>query len=213
MLEQGTVELLHRHRPRRAAATARALVHHGVELRFDGEGHRIDLSELTGGRTITVYGQQEVVKDLIAARLRDGGDDPASRSPTSRSTASTTERPTIAFTHDGEQQTLECDVIAGCDGFHGICRPSIPAGELTEYDRTYPFGWLGILARAAPSSDELDLRQPRRAGFALLQHALARGRAACTCSASPTRTSTTGPTSASGTSSTPAWRRRDGVPR
>jgi p-hydroxybenzoate 3-monooxygenase len=164
VLEQGTVELLtdtglgdRLHRE--------GLVHHGVELRFEGEGHRIDLSVLTGGRTITIYGQQEVVKDLIAARERDGGDVRFEVEDVAVDGLKT-DRPTIAFTHDGEQQTLECDVIAGCDGFHGICRPSIPAGELTEYDRTYPFGWLGILARAAPSSDELIyVNHPR--GFAL----------------------------------------------
>jgi p-hydroxybenzoate 3-monooxygenase len=164
VLEQGTVELLtdtglgdRLHRE--------GLVHHGVELRFEGEGHRIDLSVLTGGRTITIYGQQEVVKDLIAARERDGGDIRFEVEDVAVDGLKT-DRPTIAFTHDGEQQTLECDVIAGCDGFHGICRPSIPAGELTEYDRTYPFGWLGILARAAPSSDELIyVNHPR--GFAL----------------------------------------------
>ena len=164
VLEQGTVELLtdtglgdRLHRE--------GLVHHGVELRFGGEGHRIDLSALTGGRTITIYGQQEVVKDLIAARERDGGDIRFEVEDVAVDGLKT-DRPTIAFTHDGEQQTLECDVIAGCDGFHGICRPSIPAGELTEYDRTYPFGWLGILDRAAPSSDELIyVNHPR--GFAL----------------------------------------------
>jgi len=164
VLEQGTVELLtdtglgdRLHRE--------GLVHHGVELRFEGEGHRIDLSALTGGRTITIYGQQEVVKDLIAARERDGGDIRFEVEDVAVDGLKT-DRPTIAFTHDGEQGTLECDVIAGCDGFHGICRPSIPAGELTEYDRTYPFGWLGILARAAPSSDELIyVNHPR--GFAL----------------------------------------------
>ena len=164
VLEQGTVELLtdtglgdRLHRE--------GLVHHGVELRFDGEGHRIDLSALTGGRTITIYGQQEVVKDLIAVRERDGGDIRFEVEGVAVDGLKT-ERPTIAFTHAGEQQTLECDVIAGCDGFHGICRPSIPAGELTEYDRTYPFGWLGILARAAPSSDELIYVNHER-GFAL----------------------------------------------
>jgi p-hydroxybenzoate 3-monooxygenase len=164
VLEQGTVELLtdtglgdRLHRE--------GLVHHGVELRFDGEGHRIDLSALTGGRTITIYGQQEVVKDLIAVRERDGGDIRFEVEDVAVDGLKT-DRPTIAFTHAGEQQTLECDVIAGCDGFHGICRPSIPAGELTEYDRTYPFGWLGILARAAPSSDELIYVNHRR-GFAL----------------------------------------------
>src|SRR4051794_24221748 len=109
VLEQGTVELL--------ADTGladrlqrEALVHHGVELRFDGEGHRIDLSGLTGGRTITIYGQQEVVKDLIAARERDGGDVHFEVSDVAVD-GLTSERPTIAFTHDGEAQTLECDVI------------------------------------------------------------------------------------------------------
>jgi p-hydroxybenzoate 3-monooxygenase len=165
VLEQGTVELLtdtglgdRLHRE--------GMVHHGIELRFDGEGHRIDLSGLTGGRTITIYGQQEVVKDLIAARDRDGGKVLFEVSDVAVDGLKT-DRPTIAFTHDGEAQTLECDVIAGCDGFHGICRHAIPDGVLTEYDRTYPFGWLGILARVAPSSDELIYNNHDR-GFALL---------------------------------------------
>jgi p-hydroxybenzoate 3-monooxygenase len=165
VLEQGTVELLtdtglgdRLHRE--------GMVHHGIELRFDGEGHRIDLSGLTDGRTITIYGQQEVVKDLIAARDRDGGKVLFEVSDVAVDGLKT-DRPTIAFTHDGEAQTLECDVIAGCDGFHGICRHAIPDGVLTEYDRTYPFGWLGILARVAPSSDELIYNNHDR-GFALL---------------------------------------------
>jgi p-hydroxybenzoate 3-monooxygenase len=165
VLEQGTVELLtdtglgdRLHRE--------GMVHHGIELRFDGEGHRIDLSGLTDGRTITIYGQQEVVKDLIAARERDGGKVLFEVSDVAVDGLKT-DRPTIAFTHDGEAQTLECDVIAGCDGFHGICRHAIPDGVLTEFDRTYPFGWLGILARVAPSSDELIYNNHDR-GFALL---------------------------------------------
>jgi p-hydroxybenzoate 3-monooxygenase len=164
VLEQGTVELLTEtglgERLRREG-----LVHHGVELRFDGEGHRIDLSGLTGGKTITIYGQQEVVKDLIAARLRDGGDIRFEVSDV-RLDGLRTDRPTIAFTHDGQTQTLECDVIAGCDGFHGVSRHAIPDGMLTEYDRTYPFGWLGILAEAPPSSEELIYTHHDR-GFAL----------------------------------------------
>ena len=165
VLEQGTVELL--------TDTGLAdrlhkegLVHHGIELRFEGEGHRIDLSGLTSGRTITIYGQQEVVKDLIAARERDGGTVLFEVSDVAVDRLKT-DRPTISFTDRGAAQTLECDVIAGCDGFHGICRHAIPDGVLTEYDRTYPFGWLGILARVAPSSDELVYNGHDR-GFALL---------------------------------------------
>jgi p-hydroxybenzoate 3-monooxygenase len=164
VLEQGTVELLtdtglgdRLHRE--------GLVHHGVELRFDGEGHRIDLSGLTGGRTITIYGQQEVVKDLIAGRLEAGGDIRFEVSDVAVD-GLTTDRPSISFTHDGVAQTLECDVIAGCDGFHGVSRHAIPDGVLTEFDRTYPFGWLGILAEAAPSSEELIYTHHDR-GFAL----------------------------------------------
>ena len=165
VLEQGTVELLtdtglgdRLHRE--------ALVHRGLELRFDGEGHRIDLSGLTGGRTITIYGQQEVVKDLIAARLGDGGDIRFEVEDVALD-GLTTDAPSIAFTHDGERHTLECAVVAGCDGFHGICRQAIPDGVLTAYDRTYPFGWLGILARVGPSSDELVYTNHER-GFSLL---------------------------------------------
>jgi p-hydroxybenzoate 3-monooxygenase len=164
VLEQGTVELL-TETGLGDRVQREGLVHHGVELRFDGEGHRIDLSGLTGGRTITIYGQQEVVRDLIAGRLAAGGDirfevsDVALDGPT-------TDRPSISFTHESEAQTLECDVIAGCDGFHGISRRAIPDGVLTEFDRTYPFGWLGILAEVAPSSEELIYTHHDR-GFAL----------------------------------------------
>jgi p-hydroxybenzoate 3-monooxygenase len=165
VLEQGTVELL-TETGLGDRLHKEGLVHHGIELRFEGEGHRIDLSGLTGGRTITIYGQQEVVKDLIAARERAGGTVLFEVSDVAVDRLKS-DRPTIAFTHDGEAQTLECDVIAGCDGFHGICRHAIPDGVLTEYDRTYPFGWLGILARVAPSSDELIYNSHER-GFALL---------------------------------------------
>src|SRR5207247_9006003 len=105
------------------------LVHHGLELRFDGHGHRIDLSELTGGRAITVYGQQEVVKDLIAARLQAGGElrfevqDVALHDLVS-------ERPAVRFRHEGAEYELRCDVVAGCDGFHGVSRDTIPGGAL-----------------------------------------------------------------------------------
>ena len=165
VLEQGVVDLL-----AEAGVGERmvreGLVHHGISLQFDGERHRIPLSDLTGGRTIVVYGQTEVTKDLIAARLESGlpllfeaegvavegldGD-----------------RPRIRYRHDGVEQELECDVIAGCDGFHGICRQAIPAGVLREFSREYPYGWLGILAPVAPSVDELVYSHTER-GFALL---------------------------------------------
>ena len=137
------------------------LVHHGVELRFGGEGHRIALSDLTGGRAITIYGQQEVVKDLINARLESGLPLYFEVSDVSVDP----ETPQVEFTHEGERHTLECDLIAGCDGFHGICRPAIE-DVLTVYEREYPFGWMGILAECAPASDELIYCHHER-GFAL----------------------------------------------
>ncbi|HET6682888.1 MAG TPA: 4-hydroxybenzoate 3-monooxygenase [Gaiella sp.] len=141
------------------------LVHTGVELQSAGERHRIAFDELTG-RTIVVYGQTEIVKDLIAARLGTGAplhfevDDVRLRDLES-------ERPHIAYRRDGESHELACDVVAGCDGFHGVSRTSIPAGVVREFTREYPFGWLGILASVAPSSEELVYAHHER-GFALL---------------------------------------------
>jgi p-hydroxybenzoate 3-monooxygenase len=164
VLEQGSVDLLNEtgvgERMRREG-----LVHNGIELRFGGQGHRIDFPSLTGGRSITVYGQQEVVKDLIAARLATGGrvlfevTDVAVHDVAS-------EAPRITFRDGGEDTELSCDVIAGCDGFHGICRQAIPAHVLSVFERTYPFAWLGILAKAAPTHDELIYAYHER-GFAL----------------------------------------------
>src|SRR3954467_6745807 len=164
VLEQGTVELL-TETGLGDRLQREALVHHGSELRYDGAGHRIDLSGLTGGRTITIYGQQEVVKDIIAGRLAAGGDVRFEVSDL-RLDGIDTDAPSISFTHEGEPQTLECDVIAGCDGFHGVTRKAIPAGVLTEFDRVYPFAWLGILAEVAPSAEELIYTHHER-GFSL----------------------------------------------
>jgi p-hydroxybenzoate 3-monooxygenase len=156
LTDAGVAERLHRE----------GIVHHGIELQFDGERHRIALSELADGRTIVIYGQTEVVKDLIAARLESGlpllfeVDDV-------RPEELDSERPRIRFRHDGAEHELECDVVAGCDGFHGVCRDAIPAGVLDSFSREYPFGWLGILAEVAPSSDELVYAHNER-GFALL---------------------------------------------
>jgi p-hydroxybenzoate 3-monooxygenase len=130
------------------------LPHHGLSLRFDGEDHRIALTELTG-RTITVYGQQEVVKDLIAARFAAGGQ-VLFETPAVAVAGVEGDQPAIAYRDpSGGQQELRCDFVAGCDGFHGISRAAIPGRALTWYERVYPFAWLGILARTAPSHDEL----------------------------------------------------------
>jgi p-hydroxybenzoate 3-monooxygenase len=165
VLEQNTVDLL------RAAGVSERLdregiVHHGIELRFDGEGHRIAMSDLTGGRAIWIYGQQEVVKDLIAAREATGAPLHFEVSDVEVHDVDGT-APSISYkTVDGVAETLECDVIAGCDGFHGICRPAVGAERLRVAEREYPFGWLGILADVAPSTDELIYAYHDR-GFAM----------------------------------------------
>jgi p-hydroxybenzoate 3-monooxygenase len=136
------------------------MVHHGVELRFGGQGHRIDFEALTG-KAITVYGQQEVVKDLIAARLES--ELPLLFEVSDVSVEPAT--PLVRFTHEGSEVELSCDMIAGCDGFHGVCRDTI-SEHLTVFERVYPFAWLGILARSKPSSEELIYANHAR-GFAL----------------------------------------------
>ncbi|HEY7825466.1 MAG TPA: 4-hydroxybenzoate 3-monooxygenase [Candidatus Acidoferrales bacterium] len=172
VLEQGTVDLLVQSGVG-ARLQKEGLIHHGIELRFQRRGHRIDMFELTGGRSITIYGQQEVTRDLIDARLAAQGPiffevedvsvhDFADDALAPKSGA----RPRIRFRKNGAETTLECDFIAGCDGYHGICRPSIPPNAITLYDRVYPFGWLGILAEAPPSSEELIYSYHER-GFAL----------------------------------------------
>jgi p-hydroxybenzoate 3-monooxygenase len=164
VLEQGTVDLLIDcglgERLQREG-----LVHHGIELRFGGGGHRIPFDELTDGRGITVYGQQEVVKDLVRAREASGAL-PWFEAGDVRVADLESARPAIHFTHEGAEHELRCDAIAGCDGFHGVCRPAIPDGRLTVYEREYPFGWLGILAEVAPSTEELIYARHER-GFAL----------------------------------------------
>jgi p-hydroxybenzoate 3-monooxygenase len=163
VLEHGTVDLLVEsgvgERLQREG-----MVHHGIELRFAGRGHRIPLTELTG-KSITIYGQQEVVKDLIRARL--AADLPLLFQAEEVSLhALDSEQPAIRFRHEGEAKELRCDFVAGCDGFHGVSRDSIPRGELAVFSREYPFGWLGILAAVAPSSEELIYCYSDR-GFAL----------------------------------------------
>ncbi len=140
------------------------LFHDGIYINVFGQRRHIDMAALTG-RRITVYGQNELVKDLIAARVSTGR-------PLLFETANVSvhgldsNQPKIRFTKDGEDCEIQCDFLAGCDGFHGICRPSIPPNRIQIYERVYPFGWLGILANAAPSSPELVYSLHER-GFAL----------------------------------------------
>ena len=152
VLEQGTVDLMVAMGVGGGVQRG-GLFHSGVWINFRGERHRIDLSELTGGKGITVYGQHEVVRDLIDARLATGR--PIYFDAQHVTVDDLESTPVIRFEHDATRHELRCDFIAGCDGFHGICREMIPHPLLTIYERTYPFGWLGILAEAAPSSDEL----------------------------------------------------------
>jgi len=163
VLEQNTVDLLNEmglgERMKR-----QGLVHHGIELRFGGRGHRIDFDDLTDGRAVTIYAQNEVIKDLTNARLKAGAQIIFEVADVSLHDFESP-KPNIQFRHQANSETLQCDFIAGCDGFHGVCRPAI-AEALTLYERVYPFAWLGILANAAPSSEELIYCHHQR-GFAL----------------------------------------------
>jgi p-hydroxybenzoate 3-monooxygenase len=164
VLEQGTVDLLVESGVG-ARLKREGLVHRGIELRFGGKGHRIDLAELTGGKTITIYAQHEVIKDLIDARLSAKGE--ILFSAEALNLRDIEGNPKIRFTQEGVTQELECDFIAGCDGFHGISRPAIPSSVLRVHERIYPFAWLGILAQVPPASDELIYTYHEK-GFALL---------------------------------------------
>lgn len=165
LLEQGSVDLLIEtgvgERLQRECLT-----HHGIELRFSRRSHRIDFADLTG-KTVTIYAQQEVIKDLVAARLAAGLPIFFDVEDVSVHDFEGAGSPSIRFHSAGKEEVIQCDYIGGCDGFHGICRPSLPAGAIAEFDRDYPFGWLGILAEAPPSSDELVYCYHDR-GFALL---------------------------------------------
>jgi p-hydroxybenzoate 3-monooxygenase len=152
VLEQGSVETLTRLGVGDRLARE-GLVHDGIYLQFAGERHHVDFKQLIG-RTVTVYGQQEVVKDLMAEHDRLGSAvyyEAANVAPLGLNSAS----PTVTFDHDGAGHEISADFVVGADGFHGISRPSIPASELTVYEREYPYAWLGILANVAPSTDEL----------------------------------------------------------
>jgi p-hydroxybenzoate 3-monooxygenase len=163
VLEQGTVDLLCETGVG-ARLKREGLRHQGVELRFDGRGHRIDFQDLVG-KSITVYAQQEVVKDLIAARVGYGA--PIHFEAQAMRVEDYESTPKIHYEFTGENREIECDFIAGCDGFHGICRAAIPADQLQIHERHFPFVWLGILARVPPASQELIYTYHQR-GFALL---------------------------------------------
>ncbi|MFF7143471.1 4-hydroxybenzoate 3-monooxygenase [Streptomyces nodosus] len=165
ILEQGTVDVL-----RAAGAGERmdreGLCHDGIELRFARRRHRIDFPALTGGSSVMVYAQTEVCKDLIALQFREGGPLLFEAEALAVEDVST-ERPRVRFRHKGREDVLECDYVVGCDGFWGVSRRAVPAELSRVFERTYPFGWLGILADVAPSHDELVYARHER-GFALL---------------------------------------------
>jgi p-hydroxybenzoate 3-monooxygenase len=164
VLEQVTMDLLDE-----AGVGARmhreGLVHGGFELLFKGARHRIDMQALTGGRQVVVYGQTEVTRDLMDARAAAGLTTVYEASEVSVHDFDG-ERPRVRYVSKGQQHELSCDFIAGCDGFHGICRASVPPGAITEYEKVYPFGWLGVLADVPPVSHELIYANTER-GFAL----------------------------------------------
>ncbi|GAB2942020.1 4-hydroxybenzoate 3-monooxygenase [Streptomyces heilongjiangensis] len=164
ILEQATVDVL-RACGAGARLDAEGMPHDGIELRFAGRAHRVDFPELTGGRRVWVYAQTEVVKDLIALQLADGG--PLLFEAEVHAVEGVDgDRPLIRYTHEGREQTLTCDYVVGCDGFHGVARDAVPDGVRTTYERVYPYSWLGILADAPPVYDELIYAHSER-GFAL----------------------------------------------
>lgn len=164
VLEQGTAELLSEigagERMKRLA-----LEHHGIELRFQGRSHRIDMHDFTG-RSIFIYGQNEVVKDLTNLRLKEGGQICFEAEATAIESVDSA-APSIRFRKDDAERTIGCDFVAACDGFHGISRSAIPARMKNEYEQKYPLAWLGILAEIPPPGDELIYTHHQR-GFALV---------------------------------------------
>ncbi|RYG87835.1 MAG: 4-hydroxybenzoate 3-monooxygenase [Alphaproteobacteria bacterium] len=163
VLEQGSVEMLERvglagrlHRE--------GLPHHGIELSFDGEVQRLDFSDLIG-RHVVVYGQTEVTRDLMDARTASGSVTIYDAEKVAVEDFDT-DRPRVRYSKNGQDHVVECDFIAGCDGFHGVCRASVPAKDIEVFERVYPFGWLGILVDQPPVAEELIYAHHER-GFAL----------------------------------------------
>ncbi|MEQ8968361.1 MAG: 4-hydroxybenzoate 3-monooxygenase [Azospirillaceae bacterium] len=164
VLEQGTTGLLEQ-AGAEARMRAEGLVHEGVDLAFDRRFHRIDLKGLTGGKTVMVYGQTEVTRDLMDAREAAGAEtvyEAANVAPHGFDG----ERPCLTYDKDGRTHRLDCDLIAGCDGYHGVARASVAEAAIAIYERVYPFGWLGLLADVPPANEELVYANNPR-GFAL----------------------------------------------
>ena len=165
ILEQVTVDLMDE-----AGVGARlhreGIVHHSIELAFDGRRHPIDVHHLTGGKVVTAYGQTELTHDLMDARR-------AEQLPTVYEAQDVAvsgfdgDRPQVTYRKDGITHTIDCDFIAGCDGFHGVCRASVPKGAIHEYEKVYPFGWLGVLADVPPVSPHAIVYANSERGFAL----------------------------------------------
>lgn len=144
---------------------AKGLPHEGIEILTKGKKHRVDLTKLTGGKQVTVYGQTEVTKDLMKART-EAGLTSFYESANVQVHDFYTESPSVTFERDGQQVKVQCDFIAGCDGYHGVCRASVPEDKIKTFEKVYPFGWLGVLADVPPVADELIYVQSER-GFAL----------------------------------------------
>jgi len=142
------------------------LVHHGIELLFKGQRHRIDLHGLSGGKSVMVYGQTEVTHDLMDARKAEGLSSIYETGDTVKLHGFDGSQPKVSYVKDGKTHEVECDFIAGCDGYHGVSRASVPAAALKTYEKVYPFGWLGVLAEVPPVSHELIYANTER-GFAL----------------------------------------------
>jgi p-hydroxybenzoate 3-monooxygenase len=164
VLEQGAVDMLDEAGVG-ARLHAEGLVHGGIEISWPGGRHRIDLNGLTGGKNVIVYGQTEVTKDLMDARAASGAPSVYEAEDVSVHDFDS-DRPLVRYRNGGKVHELDCDFIAGCDGFHGVCRQSVPAAALRNYERVYPFGWLGVLADVRPVSEELIYVSHER-GFAL----------------------------------------------
>ena len=165
ILEQTTVDMLHEAGMGHRVQTE-GVVHHSIELVFSGVRHAIDVHGLTHGKVVTAYGQTEVTRDLMDARSEAGLSTVYQAANVSVHDFDS-EHPKVRYQKDGQDFELECDFIAGCDGFHGVCRASVPEGAITEYEKVYPFGWLGVLADVPPVSPHSIVYGNSERGFSL----------------------------------------------